>query len=68
MLVGGKRDTLHGDPVPVTGKVRLIHEGSFVREGPMNRGGCRRWGAAWCWRSVVMTVLSAAHRTPGPSQ
>ena len=37
MLVGGKRDKLHGDPVPVTGKVRLIHEGAFVRQGPM---GC----------------------------
>ena len=34
MLVGGKRDTLHGDPVPVTGKVRLIHEGSLCAKAP----------------------------------
>lgn len=38
MPVGGKRDKFHGDPVPVTGKVRLIHEGSFIRQGPMGRG------------------------------
>lgn len=38
MLVGGKRDTFHGPPVQVTGKVRLIHEGSFTRQGPMGRG------------------------------
>lgn len=38
LLVGGKRDTLHGDPVPISGRVRLIHEGSFIRQGPMGRG------------------------------
>ncbi len=51
MLVGGKRDNLHGDPVPITGKVRLIHEGSFVREGPMNRGVVQTVG-----RCVVVEI------------
>jgi microcystin degradation protein MlrC len=51
MRVGGKRDKLHGDPVPVTGKVRLIHEGSFVRQGPMNRGVVQRVG-----RCVVLEI------------
>lgn len=51
ILVGGKRDRLHGDPVPVTGKVRLIHEGSFVREGPMNRGVVQTVG-----RCVVVEI------------
>jgi microcystin degradation protein MlrC len=51
MLVGGKRDKLHGDPVQVTGKVRLIHEGSFVREGPMNRGVLQTVG-----RCVVLEI------------
>jgi microcystin degradation protein MlrC len=36
--VGGKHDGLHGDPVEVTGKVRLIHEGSFPLAGPMGAG------------------------------
>ncbi len=38
MKIGGKRDKLHGEPVPVTGKVRLIHEGSFIRKGPQGTG------------------------------
>ena len=51
MLVGGKRDKLHGDPVPVTGTVRLIHEGSFVRQGPMGRGVLQTVG-----RCVVLEI------------
>lgn len=38
LSVGGKHDGLHGEPVEVTGKVRLIHEGGFVLAGPMSRG------------------------------
>lgn len=51
LLVGGKRDRLHGDPVPVTGTVRLMHAGSFVREGPMNRGVLQTVG-----RCVVLEI------------
>jgi microcystin degradation protein MlrC len=51
MLVGGKRDKLHGDPIPVTGKVRLIHAGSFVRQGPMGRGVLQTVG-----RCVVLEI------------
>ncbi len=36
--VGGKHDRLHGEPVEVTGVVRLIHAGGFVQAGPMGRG------------------------------
>jgi microcystin degradation protein MlrC len=38
LSVGGKHDGLHGEPVEVTGKVRLIHEGSFEMGGVMGRG------------------------------
>lgn len=38
LSVGGKHDGLHGEPVEVTGKVRLIHEGSFAIGGVMGRG------------------------------
>jgi len=51
LLVGGKRDRLHGDPVSITGKVRLIHEGSFVRSGPQNRGVTQTVG-----RCVVVEI------------
>lgn len=38
LTVGGKHDNYHGDPVEVTGMVRLIHEGSFEMGGVMGRG------------------------------
>lgn len=38
LRVGGKHDGLHGEPVEVTGRVRLIHEGSFPLAGPMGAG------------------------------
>ncbi|HUG15042.1 MAG TPA: M81 family metallopeptidase [Thermomicrobiales bacterium] len=38
LTVGGKHDGLHGDPVEVTGMVRLIHEGRFEMGGVMGRG------------------------------
>jgi microcystin degradation protein MlrC len=40
LLVGGKVDRLHGDPVAVTGRVRLLHDGSYVE--PLPRHGGRR--------------------------
>jgi microcystin degradation protein MlrC len=36
--VGGKHDNLHGEPVEVTGMVRLIHEGRFALGGVMGAG------------------------------
>ncbi len=38
--VGGKRDRLHGDPVEITGRVRLIYDGRFV-ETQVRHGGQR---------------------------
>lgn len=38
LSVGGKHDRLHGDPVEVSGRVRLIHEGGFQLAGPMGAG------------------------------
>ncbi|MDQ3547711.1 MAG: M81 family metallopeptidase, partial [Chloroflexota bacterium] len=38
LTVGGKHDGLHGEPVEVTGMVRLIHEGRFPLGGLMGSG------------------------------
>jgi microcystin degradation protein MlrC len=38
LMVGGKHDGLHGEPVEVTGMVRLIHEGRFPMGGVMGAG------------------------------
>jgi microcystin degradation protein MlrC len=36
--LGGKTDELHGAPVRVSGMVRLISNGKYVRKGPMGTG------------------------------
>ncbi len=36
--VGGKTDRLHGAPVPIRGRIRLIHDGRFVETAPRHGG------------------------------
>jgi microcystin degradation protein MlrC len=38
LRVGGKLDQLHGDPVAVTGRVRLLHNGTYVEPEPRHGG------------------------------
>ncbi|KON29231.1 hypothetical protein AC482_07125 [miscellaneous Crenarchaeota group-15 archaeon DG-45] len=38
MEVGGKTDDLHGAPLRVTGRVRLVSDGKFIVKGPMGTG------------------------------
>jgi microcystin degradation protein MlrC len=40
LAVGGKVDRLHGDPVTVTGRVRLLHDGTYT-EAQVRHGGKR---------------------------
>jgi microcystin degradation protein MlrC len=40
LSVGGKVDRLHGDPVAVTGRVRVLHDGDYV-EPAVRHGGKR---------------------------
>ncbi len=40
LRVGGKVDNLHGEPVEITGKVRLLHDGAYV-EPQVRHGGKR---------------------------
>lgn len=51
LSVGGKHDRLHGLPVDVTGKVRLIHEGSFLLAGPLGANTVSGRG-----RTVVLEI------------
>jgi microcystin degradation protein MlrC len=43
-LVGGKTDNLHGDPVQVEGRVRLLSDGQFVYRGSYMTGLVREMG------------------------
>ncbi len=38
LTVGAHADRLHGDPLPITGTVRLLSDGKWVHEGPENAG------------------------------
>ena len=40
LTVGGKVDRLHGDPVEVAGRVRVLHDGTYV-EREVRHGGRR---------------------------
>jgi microcystin degradation protein MlrC len=44
LLLGGKTDDMHGVPLTVAGKVRLLSDGRFVNLGPMNTGAETRMG------------------------
>jgi microcystin degradation protein MlrC len=38
LRVGGRVDRLHGEPVQVTGRVRLLHDGNYVEPEPRHGG------------------------------
>ena len=44
LLLGGKTDDLHGEPLVVAGRVRLLSDGRFTNLGPMNTGAETRMG------------------------
>ena len=64
--VGGKADNLHGDPVAIQGKVRLIHDGQFIETQP--RHGGQRYHNQGLTTVVAMAdalvVLTSRRQTP----
>lgn len=51
LTIGGKHDRYHGEPLEVTGMVRLIHAGRFELAGPMGAG---TWASRG--RTVVLEI------------
>jgi microcystin degradation protein MlrC len=69
LLVGGKTDRFHGDPVPVTGRVRLLSDGRWVHEGPENAGVPVEMGPTAVVRcGGVDLVLTSRKSMPGDQQ
>ena len=69
LLVGGKTDRLHGDPLSVTGRVRLLCDGRWVHEGPENAGVPVDMGrTAVVRRGGVNLVLTSRKTMPGDQQ
>ncbi len=64
--VGGKADNLHGDPVSIQGKVRLIHDGRYEETEPRH-GGQRHHNQGLTTVIAVgdsLVVLTSRRQTP----
>jgi microcystin degradation protein MlrC len=69
LLVGGKVDRLHGDPVRMQGVVRSLHDGQWVHEGPENAGVPVDSGpTAVVVAGGVTVVLTSLKTMPGDQQ
>lgn len=67
--VGGKTDRLHGDPVPISGTVRSIHDGHWVHEGPENAGVPVEMGPTAVVDVGGVALVLTSHKTlPGDQQ
>jgi microcystin degradation protein MlrC len=64
--VGGKTDNLHGAPVPIKGRVRLLSDGHWVHEGPENAGVAAEPGlTAVVEVEGVQLILNSVKIAPG---
>lgn len=61
--VGGKSDTLHGAPVPIRGKVRLLFDGVYRHVGPYMTGQRADMGKTAVIECGKLTVVLTEHRT-----
>jgi len=67
--VGGKTDRLHGDPMPVRGRVRLLGDGEWTHEGPEQAGVQERMGRTAVVRVAgINLVLTSIKSAPGDLQ
>ena len=66
LQVGGKMDNMHGDPVSIRGKVRLIHDGQYIETEP--RHGGQRYHNQGLTAVVTLgdslVVLTSRRQTP----
>jgi hypothetical protein len=51
MVIGGNTEPWVGDPLEVTGTIKLISDGKYASKGPMGRGYERNMG-----RTAVLNI------------
>jgi microcystin degradation protein MlrC len=69
LMVGGKADRLHGDPVRLQGVVQSVHDGRWVHEGPENAGVPVDSGPTAVVVAGGVTVVITSRKTmPGDQQ
>ncbi|MCC3374456.1 M81 family metallopeptidase [Cohnella sp. REN36] len=62
--VGGKSDSLHGMPVPVEGKVRLLFDGMYTHRGPYMKGAIAYMGTTAVIEAGPVTLVLTSERVP----
>jgi len=62
MKIGGKTDKLHGEPVEVTGYVKLISDGKFVVKSIMGRGLVTDLGRTIVFDVDGIEIMLTEHR------
>ncbi|MFO8059647.1 MAG: M81 family metallopeptidase, partial [Bacillota bacterium] len=62
VTAGGRTDDLHGEPVELTGHVRLISDGRFINKGPMFTGLHNSMGRTVVLRCGGVDVILAEKR------
>lgn len=61
--IGGKSDDLHGNPVPVSGKIRLLFDGVYHHVGPYMTGQLADMGKTAVIECGKLTVVLTEKRT-----
>jgi len=62
--VGGKTDRLHGDPVPIEGKVKLLCDGLFRHRGSHSTGTWFNMGLTAVLECGGVTVVVTSRKVP----
>ncbi|ULL15931.1 hypothetical protein DVH26_16665 [Paenibacillus sp. H1-7] len=62
--VGGKSDRLHGEPVPVEGRVRLLSDGRYTHRGPYMKGQAANMGTTAVIEAGEVTIILTEQRVP----
>lgn len=60
--IGGKSDTLHGEPVGISGDIRLLFDGRFQHVGPYMKGQYANMGKTAVVEAGHVTILLTENR------
>lgn len=62
--IGGKSDSLHGDPVPIEGKIKLLFDGWYTHRGPYMKGTVAYMGITAVIEVNQVTIVLTEERVP----
>lgn len=62
--IGGKSDSLHGKPVPIEGKIKLLFDGRYRHRGPYMKGTVAYMGKTAVIEVNQVTIVLTEERVP----